>query len=114
MMNLSLDQQGWIWNKECRSKVFFFESYLIHFLKKILLLASSPPPQQVNLTPNPMIDNYTIVAAAGMEEAIRLADRLHDMDQLKPKDDIMITETTFGQECKEEDQNTKSKQVVLK
>ena len=61
-----------------------------------------------------MIDNYTIVAAAGMEEAIRLADRLHDMDQLKPKDDIMITETTFGQECKEEDQNTKSKQDVLK
>ena len=75
--------------------------------------SSSPPPQQVNLTSNPMNDNGTIADAVGMEEAMRLADRLLHMDQLKPNDDLIVMETTFGQECKEEVKNAKSKQVAF-
>ena len=61
-----------------------------------------------------MNDNGTIADAVGMEEAMRLADRLLHMDQLKPNDDLIVMETTFGQECnKEEVKNAKSKQVAF-
>ena len=64
------------------------------YLKNNDTLFSAPPPQQVNVTQNPMIINQASTTVC-MEEAMRLAETLLHIDQLKHNEDGMM-ETTFG------------------
>ena len=52
-----------------------------------------------------MISNHASTTVC-LEEAMRLADTLLHIDQLKHNEDGMM-ETTFGRECREEDKNSK-------